>query len=469
MVVRVLREAGFVAYFAGGCVRDMLMGRPSADYDVATDATPEQVAKLFRRVLHVGAAFGVAVVVVKRRKVEVATFRRDESYTDGRRPDAVRFSTPQEDAQRRDFTINGMFFDPLAERIIDYVGGQADLRARVVRTIGEPDERFGEDYLRMLRAVRFATRFDFALDAATADAIRRHAANITSISGERVLDELTKMLLHPRAAQALRMLDELHLARHVLPELCDAGVSPARPAGILPASGEDDWPSSSGQAHGTHNAGETPAPRFTAAVARVELLAGQPDRDQRLMLAALLADLDREAVETITRRWGASNEVRQAAWFVIEHGAEWRDAGVSPALCVPLSKPLEDGQSSSPDAGETPSPRETAPRPLWQLKRLLADENWPRLLAFWRVQEQLTTGGQTCTDRIAARAAAIPADHITPPPFVTGDDLKTLGLPPGRRMGEILETLYRAQQDDRITTRDQALDEAKRLVKSSAP
>ena len=510
MVVRVLREAGFDAYFAGGCVRDMLMGVESADYDVATSATPDQVGKLFRHVLRVGAAFGVAVVIVKRKKVEVTTFRSDVSYTDGRRPDAVRFSTPQEDASRRDFTINGMFFDPLADRVIDYVGGQDDLRARVVRTIGLPDERFGEDYLRMLRAVRFATRFDFALDAATADAIRRHAAKITSISGERILDELTKMLLHPRAADALAMLADLRLAHYILPEFhgtdepCDAGVSPACREGFqpLPSAEEKKFPSFSDQAHGSHNAGETPASCFHAAVARVKFLAATPGRDQRLMLAALLADLDSAAVETITRRWGASNEVRRSAWFVAKHGAAWRDFGRSTGVppvsrmgVSPMQMPPDDQTSASSrnaietsvscaehgqdarathgrdarvtphNAGETPASRAAhvvGDRPMWQFKRLLADEDWPRLLAFWRVQEHLTTGGHACTDRIAARAAAIDVARIAPPPLVTGDDLKSLGLPPGRRMGEILEALYRDQLDERLTTREQALVEARR-------
>ena len=420
MVVRVLREAGHQALFAGGCVRDMLLGIESTDYDVATDATPEQVCKLFRRVLLVGAAFGVAMVIVRKKKVEVTTFRSDVSYTDGRRPDAVRYSTPQEDALRRDFTINGMFYDPVAELVIDYVGGQEDLRAGVIRTIGLPDARFDEDYLRMLRAVRFATRFGFAIDQATADAVRRHAARITSISGERILDELTKMLLRDTAAKSLTMLRELGLAQHILLELF-ALAKQARPATTLTES--------------------FPWALYDESILRVQLLTHLPHRDQRLMLAALLTDLDKPAIGTITRRWGASNEVRQTAYFTAEHRDEWRDFGA-----------------------EEDKPHHTGTKPLWRFKRLLANEDWPRLLAIWQAHEQMETSAQAFTQRIAARAAAIASDQITPPPFVTGEDLKSMGLTEGPKLGRLLEELYRAQQDERVTTREEAFELARTLI-----
>jgi len=203
-VLRRLRSAGFQALLAGGCVRDMLLGVRSVDYDVATDATPRQVKRLFRHVLLVGAKFGVAMVIHRGRKVEVTTFRSDLSYSDGRRPDAVRFSTARQDAQRRDFTMNGMFYDPVADEVVDYVGGRKDLKAGIVRTIGRPDKRFAEDYLRMLRAVRFAVGLGFRIDPATAAAVRKHARGISAISGERIFDELNKMLSRDSAGEALR-------------------------------------------------------------------------------------------------------------------------------------------------------------------------------------------------------------------------------------------------------------------------
>jgi poly(A) polymerase len=228
-VVRRLRAAGFEALFAGGCVRDELLGLAPADYDVATSARPEQVTPLFRRTVEVGASFGVVEAIGPRRpdgsypKVQIATFRSDGAYTDGRRPDAVTFSTAEEDARRRDFTINGMFFDPIDGRVIDYVGGQADLQAKILRAIGEPRDRFREDKLRLMRAVRMAARFGFPIEAATAAAIREMAAQLPVVSAERIAEELRKMLVHPNRVWALRQLDELGLLRHILPE---AGAGP---------------------------------------------------------------------------------------------------------------------------------------------------------------------------------------------------------------------------------------------------
>src|SRR5437763_2390306 len=197
-VVKRLREAGHVAYFAGGCVRDELLGFTPKDYDVATDAPPERVRQLFSNTQAVGAAFGVILVRHRKSVIEVATFRTDLQYKDGRRPEGVVFTTAEEDAKRRDFTINGLFMDPLdGDRVIDFVGGQEDLKNKVLRAIGEPNHRFEEDHLRLLRAVRFAARFGLQVDAATADAIQSHAAQLKRISPERICEELRLMLGAP--------------------------------------------------------------------------------------------------------------------------------------------------------------------------------------------------------------------------------------------------------------------------------
>jgi poly(A) polymerase len=244
-VVRRLRAAGHAALFAGGCVRDMLLGREPDDFDVATDATPEQVRQLFKRTVAFGASFGVVEVLgPKPLKVQVATFRSDVSYSDGRRPDAVVFSSPEEDAKRRDFTINGMFFDPLEDKVIDYVGGQADLDAGILRAIGDARQRFAEDKLRMLRAVRFATRFGFKLDATTADAIRSMAGEITVVSAERIADELRKLLTDPRRADGMRLLADVGLFGVLFPEVADVSKA-VRVLEALPAD------ASSGLAFGT--------------------------------------------------------------------------------------------------------------------------------------------------------------------------------------------------------------------------
>ena len=218
-IVQRLVDAGHEALFAGGCVRDMLRDEEPHDYDVATDATPEQVQELFERTVPVGREFGVVIVLVGEHQFEVATFRSDSGYSDGRRPDAVHFSSPREDAQRRDFTINGLFYNPLTEETIDYVGGRDDLEARIVRAIGEPEARFAEDALRLMRAVRFTARLGFRLDPATEAAVKAHAGDIERVSGERVRDELSRILTGPSRGDALELLRTTGLLRVVLPEV----------------------------------------------------------------------------------------------------------------------------------------------------------------------------------------------------------------------------------------------------------
>lgn len=222
-VVGKLRAAGHTALFAGGCVRDLLLGRDSKDYDVATTARPDEVRSLFghRRTLAVGASFGVIVVMGPRTvgHVEVATFRTEGEYVDGRHPSNVAFCTPEEDARRRDFTINGMFYDPIEERVLDYVGGQNDLAARIVRAIGDPHDRMREDKLRMLRAVRFAATLDFSLDPTTADAIRTMSSELIVVSAERIAQELKKMLVDQHRRKAIELAEDVCLLRIVVPEL----------------------------------------------------------------------------------------------------------------------------------------------------------------------------------------------------------------------------------------------------------
>ena len=211
-----LRDAGHIAYFAGGCVRDLLLGIEPKDWDIATDAPPSRVRELFLSTQAVGAAFGVILVRHRRSVVEVATFRAEGPYLDGRHPSKVTFTTAEQDAQRRDFTINGLFLDPTEDRVIDYVGGQADLKAQRIRAIGDPDARFEEDHLRMLRAVRFAARFGFTIEQQTAAAIVAHAGQLKRISPERIAEELRMMLTSATRVDAWRMLWELQLLQVIL-------------------------------------------------------------------------------------------------------------------------------------------------------------------------------------------------------------------------------------------------------------
>ncbi len=230
-IIERLHSEGFKALLAGGCVRDMLLGRRAKDYDVATNAKPKDVIGMFRRTLKVGAKFGVVIVLIEDKQVEVATFRTETGYADGRHPASVKFADAAEDASRRDFTINGMFYDPLKKKVIDYVSGQADLKKRLVRTIGRPQERFAEDYLRMLRAVRFSTQIGFKIEEKTWSAIRDTAKDIVKISGERIAMELEGILINPNRAAGVSLLIESGLAEAIFPAF---GGEPAKLAvGVL--------------------------------------------------------------------------------------------------------------------------------------------------------------------------------------------------------------------------------------------
>jgi len=226
-IIMVLRSHGFEALLAGGCVRDMLLGHEPKDYDVATDAQPDQVIRLFRRTLKIGAKFGVVVVLIDGQQIEVATFRQDLGYDDGRRPTSVRFSSAREDALRRDFTINGMFYDPLERKVIDYVEGQADLKARIIRTIGSPEQRFAEDYLRMLRAIRFSAQLGFGIEPNTYQAICSNASKIVQISGERISMELEGILTSRGRAGGISLMVSSGVAGAIFPGLDRASLEKA--------------------------------------------------------------------------------------------------------------------------------------------------------------------------------------------------------------------------------------------------
>ena len=240
-VVTKLQAAGYTALWAGGCVRDELLGLTPADYDIATSATPEQVQQLFRRCHSFGASFGVVEVLGPRDehgdwlKVQVATFRTDGSYTDGRRPDTVQYSSPEEDAARRDFTINGLFFDPVTQKVMDYVGGKADLEARVLRAIGDPVARFTEDKLRVLRAVRMAARFNLTVEDQTWQAVVRMAEQIRVVSVERIAEELRKMLVHPSRGRGMTLLRDSGLLKLILPEASELPAKLASPEVMMVA------------------------------------------------------------------------------------------------------------------------------------------------------------------------------------------------------------------------------------------
>jgi poly(A) polymerase len=407
-VVRRLQAAGFQALWAGGCVRDFLLGREPKDYDVATDARPEQVRELFgrRKTLAIGASFGVIVVVAPRgvENVEVATFRADAGYSDGRRPDRVEFTTAEEDAKRRDFTINGMFYDPIAGRPLDFVGGEHDLAAGVVRAIGDPRERMTEDKLRMLRAVRFTATLDFRLDEATAAAIRSMAHQLTVVSAERIAQELRKMLTDRHRRRAIELCRDVDLLTVIFPEFeLIAGPDPA-----------DAW-------HRTLDA--------------LRLL---DDAKFPLALAtlwhALPVPIERgELASRIARRLKLSNDERDQAKWLLEHLHALDEADALPAH---------------------------------QLKRLLAAPHIEELLQLVRVR--LLAEGADLHPVLWAKEylESHAPEEIDPPPLVTGDDLIAHGLKPGKRFKDLLESIRNAQLDGEIHSKEEALALVERLQQS---
>ena len=295
LVVKRLREAGYEALWAGGCVRDQLLGLQPKDYDVATSATPDQVRHVFgrRKTLAIGAAFGVITVMGPRQagQIEVATFRQDAEYSDGRHPDSVTFSSPEEDAKRRDFTINGLFCDPLKDRVIDYVGGERDLRAGCVRAIGDPQKRFHEDKLRLLRAVRFTATFNFHLDPETFDAIQENAGRIVLVSSERIAAEMRKILQIPSRRLGCELLLKTTLLSYILPE-ADPTSGDRRQASTI-------W-------NRTLNILES-LPQSCFSTALTVLIRELPN--------AQISPSD--ALDRIAQRWKLSNEeIRKTSWFL---------------------------------------------------------------------------------------------------------------------------------------------------------
>jgi poly(A) polymerase len=401
-VVRTLRAAGFAAYWAGGCVRDQLLGRTPKDHDVATDAVPEEIRKLFghRRTLAIGAAFGV--ITVKGPKgagmIEVATFRKDSTYSDGRHPDSVTFSSAEEDAKRRDFTINGLFYDPLEDRVIDFVGGQEDLVKKRIRAIGEPRERIAEDKLRMLRAVRFTAAFDFALDDATAAAIREMAPQIHAVSPERIAMELRRILTEPGRVRGIQLLLETGLAVEILPEIVSASPHP----GPLP-KGEGDL----------------------SLETNLNILGRLQNPAFPLALAALLHGLiSAGQVKAVGRRWRLSNEeIDRSAWLTEHHAA--------------LQNPSAMKWS--------------------QLQPFLISDGILDLLALMEAASPESAAAAYCRDRLR-----LPPDQLNPPPLVTGDDLLQLGIPQGPKYRTILENIRRAQLDGELIGLADALEWIKR-------
>ena len=399
-VVRRLRESGHRALWAGGCVRDLLLGLSPNDYDVATDAKPEAVIRLFRRTVPVGVSFGVVKVLGPRGggEVEVATFRSDGDYLDGRHPESVVFGGPEEDASRRDFTINGMFYDPIAEEVIDYVGGHRDLDAGLLRAIGDPADRFDEDKLRLVRAVRFAARFGLRIESETHRAIVAMAPLIIVVAAERIAQELRKMLEHPGRVEALKLLRETGLLDAVLPEVLGSSLEAVA----------DHW-------------------RRTLAVVDA-LPAGA---EFPVALAAMLIESDAATVGRVARRLKLSNEERGRAVWLVEHRQDLIDPTGMPASA---------------------------------LKRLLAKPGIGDLLTLHRAIAVADGASAAHVEFCASYLRDEPDGPIRPSPLIDGNDLKRLGLPPGPAFKGWLDASYDAQLEGLVSDRDEAIAWVERRI-----
>jgi len=415
-----LRSAGHVAYFAGGCVRDHLLGHEPKDYDIATSAAPAELLSLFPHANQVGAHFGVVIVRHGGHNTEIATFRTDGSYHDGRRPASVTFSSPQEDAARRDFTINGLFEDPAGGGIIDFVGGRADLEARVLRAIGDPAARFAEDALRLMRAVRFATRLDFEIDPPTWQAIRGHAASLKRISAERIRDEFSRMLVSPQRARGLDLLVESGLIAQFLPEVLD----------LIGCEQPPEW----------HPEGDV----YTHT--RIMLGMLPDDAPLELCLAVLLHDIAKPPTRTIDGdriRFNGHDALGATMTEDILRRLKYPNQVVHDVVFM-VSRHMQFMHVQQ---------MRTA-----KLKRFMSAPTFPFELELHRVDCASSNGFTDNLEFLIEQEQVFAAEPLIPPPLLTGQDLIGLGLRPGPAFKEILEAAQTEQLEGRLSTREQALD-----------
>jgi poly(A) polymerase len=422
-ICRVLREAGHQAYLVGGCVRDLLLGLEPADYDVATDAVPERVQQLFPGSIAVGARFGVIIVAEGSVEVEVATFRSDLGYSDGRHPDRVIYSrSPEEDVLRRDFTINGLLLDPQTGEVLDFVGGRDDIRAGVIRAIGEPELRFLEDKLRMVRAVRFAARFGYAIEPGTLSAIRRHSAEVSKVSAERLRDELSKLLTEGAARRGFELLDDSGLLEAVLPEVARMKGVP-QPPEFHPEG--DVW-------------------------IHTRLMLEKLPRGCSLTLAwgVLLHDVGKPA--TFTPPASPGDRVRFDQH--VEIGTRMAEG-----ICRRLRFSNEDTEQIAALVANHLRFKDVFQMRPSTLKRLVRLPRFEEHLELHRLDCLASHGMLDAYQFVRRFLEETPPEQVRPARLVSGDDLKGMGFRPGPLFREILQAVEDAQLDGRLASRDEAL------------
>ncbi|MBI3118469.1 MAG: CCA tRNA nucleotidyltransferase [Candidatus Hydrogenedentes bacterium] len=418
-----LRQTGHRALFAGGCVRDLILGHVPKDYDIATSARASEVMALFPRAVGVGAAYGVVLVVRPEGNFEVATFRRDGPYLDGRHPSHVDFVDEIEDARRRDFTVNALFLDPHTEMVLDYVEGQADIRAGVLRTVGEPEERFREDHLRLVRAARFAARLDYTIDDDTFAAMRRLAPLIQGTSPERIRDEVVRMLTEGGARRALEILDATGLLKQILPEVA-ATKGVEQPAEFHPEG--DVWEHVLRVVQ--HLEGATPT----------------------LAMGALLHDVGKPLTQSIEDRIRFNNHDKVGARVSEDICRRLRFSNEHTARIVWLVE-QHMRVASIPDMRES------------KRKRFVREPGFDELLTLCRIDCLASHGDTSTVEWVRNYKANLQPEEVSPPRLITGDDLVALGYAPGPLFREILTAVEDAQLEGALTSPAAAQDFVQRI------
>jgi poly(A) polymerase len=418
-VAQRLREHAYSVFFVGGCVRDRLLGREVHDFDLTTSARPDGIRELFPEALEVGAHFGVVIVHEAGMRVQVATYRTDHSYKDGRRPEAVTFETdPRQDVLRRDFTINALLEDPFTEEVIDYTGGMEDLAARVIRAIGDPRQRFAEDRLRMLRAVRFAARLNFTIEGGTMAAIREMAQSITEISAERIRDELTLILTEGGARRGMELLDECGLLEPVLPEVARMKGVP-QPPQFHPEG--DVW---------THT---------------LHVLEQLPPCSPALGWAVLLHDAGKP--ETIT----FADRIRF-------NGHDEAGARIARRILTRLRCPKAVVDAVESMIANHMRFKDVPKMGLGAFKRFVRLPHFDELLELHRLDRLGASRSLDAYEEVVRRRATLTPEMVRPAPLLRGEDLIELGYRPGPRFREILTALEDAQLEGMVETREQAIE-----------
>lgn len=422
-IVKILQDKGYQAVFAGGCVRDAVMGKPPKDYDIATDAHPEDIESIFPNTIAVGKAFGVMIVQKEQEEFEVATFRQDQEYTDGRRPEDVEFCSARKDVQRRDFTVNGLLWDPVDQSIYDYVNGREDIQKETIRTIGDPDERFSEDYLRMIRAPRFAAQLGFRIEGKTKSSIKNHAGNIQDMAEERIQEEMDRLLQTENPGRGVRLLEELNLLEHVLPdvyELVHLEEDHHRAFDHIPAA-LDAMVGYGGSIACGYSL-------LLHDVVRSEC----PEEDRTQCAPYSYRQQTGERVNTLLRELRVSNDRRQSVVWTVK--------------TLPVI--FHEDQLS-----------------LARKKRIVTNSSWTVLRD--AAKSIIDINMSDCADRLQNLIDLkqhADKDELSPEPLLNGYDLMKMGMKEGPELGEVLRKIRTAQLNEEITTKCEARKRAEKYI-----